>query len=256
MSYQKQSGTKEELQLELETVKDEYLHPTPERVVDCKFVEMVSDLMIGKIHGDRILELGVGDQIWTPKLVARFPHVTSLDGSPDLLEKMRSRLAGTPGASHWTPVQTYFEDYVPEERYDAMLATYVLEHVTDPALIVRLGHTTWLKPGGLLGIAVPHGLSLHRRLAVKMGLSSRPDELGESDRRMGHKHCFTHEEMRQLIEESGFEVIEQFGMITKAFPNIMLAQCNDAQLKGFFELGLDLPIEYSGAIGFIARSKG
>jgi trans-aconitate methyltransferase len=255
MSYQKQSGTREELQHELETVKEEYLHPTPDRVVDGKFVEMVADLIIGKIKGDRILELGVGDQVWTPKLVARFPHVTSLDGSPDLLEEMRSRLAGTPHAARWNPVLTYFEDYVPEERFDAMLATYVLEHVTDPAHIVHLAHTTWLKPGGLLGVAVPHGLSLHRRLAVKMGLCLRPDELGESDRRMGHKHCFTHEEMRQLMEDSGFEVIDQFGMITKALPNILLSHCNDAQLLGLFQLGLDLPIEYSGAIGFIGRNR-
>lgn len=256
MSYQPKTGTKEELQHELETVKKEYLQPTPDRVVDCKFVELIADFMVPKIKGERILELGVGDQIWTPKLVSRFPHVTSLDGSAELLAEMRTRLDGAPGAAHWHPVEVYFEEYVPEQRFDGMFATYVLEHVTDPGLIVRRAHDLWLKPGGLLAIAVPHGLSLHRRLGVKMGMSARPDELGDSDRRMGHKHCFTHDEMHKLIEDSGFEVIEEFGMITKVLPNAMLAHCNDAQLRGLFLLGLDLPIEYSGAIGFIARSKG
>jgi 2-polyprenyl-3-methyl-5-hydroxy-6-metoxy-1,4-benzoquinol methylase len=168
---------------------------------------------------------------------------------------MRARLAGTSAAERWTGIRTFFEDYVPEHRFDVVLATYVLEHVTDPALILRLAQTTWLEPGGVLAVAVPNGFSLHRRLAVKMGLASRPDELGEGDRRIGHKHCFTPDEMGQLLEDCGFEVTEQFGMITKALPNGLLAGCNDAQLKGLFQLGVDLPMEYSGAIGFIAKKK-
>ena len=155
-------------------------------------MDMVAEYIIGKMSGERILELGAGEQVWTPRMVARFPHVTTLDGSPDLLESMTARLADTPGATRWAPVHTYFEDYVPEQRFDTVVATYVLEHVTDPALIVRLANTKWLKPGGQLVVAVPHGLSLHRRLAVKMGLASRPDELGETDQRLGHKHCFTY----------------------------------------------------------------
>ena len=107
----------------------------------------------------------------------------------------------------------------------------------------------------LSNAALPRALSLHRRLAVQMRLASCPDELGETDRRLGHKRVFRHDTMRNTLEQAGFEVIEQFGMICKALPNILLANCNDDQLRGLFELGCALPIEYSGAIGFIAKSK-
>ncbi|MGH9721284.1 MAG: class I SAM-dependent methyltransferase, partial [Bryobacteraceae bacterium] len=172
-------------------MKDVYLNPTPDRVVDNKMMEMIADCVIGKVAGRRVLELGVGEQIWTPKLVDRFAEVTSVDGCQDLLAEMQSRLSSHPEGSRWTPVHAYFEEYATERRFDTVFVTYVLEHVDDPGLIIKRAGRLWLEPGGLLVVVVPHALSLHRRLAVKMGLAKFPGELGETDRRLGHKHCFT-----------------------------------------------------------------
>jgi SAM-dependent methyltransferase len=239
---------------DLERAAKVYLNPTPDRLVDNKLMEMTADFVISKLSGSRILELGVGEQIWTPRLVAQFSEIVSLDGSSELLERMRSRITHVHGAGSWEPVHTYFEDYRAERPFDTVIATYVLEHVDDPALILRLVHDNWLKAGGTLVVTVPHALSLHRRLAAKMGLCERPDQLGETDRLLGHKHCFTYQSMRQIIGQAGFRVYEQFGMLTKVFPNSLLVNCTDQQLRGLFDLGLELPIEYSAAIGFLARS--
>jgi 2-polyprenyl-3-methyl-5-hydroxy-6-metoxy-1,4-benzoquinol methylase len=235
---------------ELDTYQAEYADPSADRKVEQRIEHFVSDFVISKLSGERILELGVGDGIWTPKLVERFPQVTTVDGSRDLLAGMEERLRGR----RWAPVCSLFEDYRPRQRFDTVVASYVLEHVDEPALIVSMARRSWLKEGGRLAVVVPHALSLHRRLGVKMGLVSHPAQLGESDWRIGHQRCFTCHELERMIVEGGFRILEQAGMFTKLFPNGMLVQCSDEQLRGMFELGRELPIEYSSAVFVLAQA--
>jgi 2-polyprenyl-3-methyl-5-hydroxy-6-metoxy-1,4-benzoquinol methylase len=202
----------------------------------------------------RVLELGVGDQVWTPKLLRRFPSVDTVDGSQVLLNAMGESLANAGIRERWTPHVALFEEFRPAERYDTVVATYILEHVAAPALILRLCNERWLRPGGLVVAAVPHAMSLHRRLAVKMGLTGHAGELGETDRRMEHMHCFSYPEMERIIVEAGLRVEERGGMFCKPLPNADLASLTEAQLQGLFLLGIELPIEYSAAIYFFARS--
>lgn len=239
-------NSKEELNL----MKHEYLQPSPDRVVDQKIVQLVSDFVLSRISGERILELGVGDQIWTPKLVNKFKDVTTVDASSELLEEMRKKVGNS-----WTPVYSYFEEYRPIKRFDLVLATYVLEHVNDVLLIMKLAKDQWLKPNGRFALVVPHALSLHRRLSCVMGKDSYPGQLGETDKRMGHTYCFTVYEMEKLLVTAGFNILEKKGMFAKALPNGMLTHCSDEQLRGLFLLGLELPIEYSAAIYFLAEAK-
>lgn len=233
----------------LDSFKNEYLSPSPDREVDQNVLELAADYVIARLEGETVLELGVGDQVWTPKLADKFERVTTIDGSEELLAAMQNKLA----TKNWAPVVSYFEEYQPEELFDAVLMTYVLEHVDDPFLILQRARRHWVKESGSIAVVVPHALSLHRRLAVKMGLSSYCGELGDTDRRMGHKRCLTCFEMEKMIVDAGFVITERKGMFTKALPNSMLTQCTHDQLRGLFELGLELPIEYSAAIFFLAK---
>jgi len=237
---------------DLDDLSDEYIRPTPDRVVDQKLFEYISDYVIGRLEGTRVLELGVGDQAWTSKLLKRFPDVTTVDGSARLLDVTRQHIQDHSG---WTPVHALFEEYTPEERFDLVLATYVLEHVDSVEVILGRARKRWLAPGGRIAVAVPHALSLHRRLAVTMGLVDHASDLGETDARMGHRRCLTWQEMEEYLVNAWFEVIEREGLFSKALPNDLLAACTDEQLKGLVELGLELPIEYSAVIYFLAEVK-
>ncbi len=240
--------------LSLDENSPEYLAPEPDRVVDQKILAMVADYLIPKVPAGNVLELGVGDQVWTPKLLAHCRHVATVDGSRVLLGHMEAALAGSALRERWTPEVSLFEEYAPKERFDAVAATYVLEHVEDPLRILKLARERWLRSGGTILTAVPHALSLHRRLAVKMGLIQNPSELGETDFRMEHMRCLTWTQMRDLLEQAGFRVAQYGGMFTKPLPNAMLTGLSDAQLRGLFELGTELPIEYSAAIYFLAEA--
>lgn len=86
-----------------------------------------------------------------------------------------------------------------------------------------------------------------------MGLAKHPGELGEADRKLGHVHNFSHQEIRDNLEKGGFRIREMKGMLTKSLPNAYLHQCNDIQLKGLFDLGTELPIDYAALIYCLAE---
>lgn len=241
----------ETMDKQLDLMSTEYTHPTPDRVVDQKLIGYIARYVVERLRGDNILELGVGDQIWTPMLIEKFSHVTSIDASTILLEHMARKVTAT----NWRYVCTYFEDYEPQDRFDTVLATYVLEHIDDPLAVLKRARQHWLKDGGRIAIVVPHALSLHRRLAVILGMNLFPGQLGETDLRVGHKQVFSCYEMEELLVEAGFRVIEKKGMLCKVLPNRMLTECSDEQLEGLFKLGLELPIEYSGAIYLQAETR-
>jgi trans-aconitate methyltransferase len=229
-----------------------YFDLTPDRIVDRKSMEFILEFVLPRIRGNRVLELGAGDQIWAPKLVERFHDVTTIEGSAELLKALERRLGPK---TNWRGIVALFEDYRPAKPYDVVIATYVLEHVDDPEQILRIAHDYWLKSNGQIAIVVPHSLSLHRRLAVAMGLQQYPGELGETDRRVGHKRCLSFCEMEHLLWRTGFKVVEKRGFWTKVLPNAMLTHCTDEQLRGMFRLGMELPIEYAGIIYYLSERR-
>jgi 2-polyprenyl-3-methyl-5-hydroxy-6-metoxy-1,4-benzoquinol methylase len=234
---------------ELDANAATYLDPTPDRKIDQVFMDLVSDFVIDRLSGERALELGAGDQIWTPKLARKFSHLTTVEGSAELLRAMAPRVDG----ASWEPVCSLFEEYQPAEPFDTVLMTYVLEHVEDPRALLQRARERWLEDNGHLAVVVPHALSLHRRLAVAMELIPHAGWLGETDRRLEHHHCFAWHDLERIVVESGFQVVERRGLIAKPFPNSMLVSCDRRQLEGLFRLGLELPIEYAGAIYVLAR---
>jgi 2-polyprenyl-3-methyl-5-hydroxy-6-metoxy-1,4-benzoquinol methylase len=226
----------------------EYLDRTPDRQVDSVFIATIAKRITAALPGRTCIELGVGDRMWTPELLARFESVTSVDGSEALVQVAAAELDNP----RWTGVASYFEDFTPAESVDVVLATYVLEHVDDPVLVLRRA-ATWIVPHGEIVVVVPNAGSLHRRLGQVMGLMSDPRELGEADLRLGHKRVFTPESLRETIEAAGLVVHDLTGYMAKALPNSLLTQCSDEQLRGLVDVGSQLPLEFAGALAVRAR---
>lgn len=228
----------------LDGLRDRYLEPTPDRRVDQYFMQLLADALVPSIRGPRVLELGVGDQVWTPRLCAAVPQVTTVEGARTLLEPLRERMM-SPG---WTGVHALFEDYLPTERFDGVVATFVLEHVDDPTVIVERAARHWLRPGGELHVVVPHAHSLHRRLAVVMGLAEHVTDLGPTDQYLDHRRCFTLAALAALLGRAGFAIEERRGFLCKPLPNRDLVNLTSPQLAGLFQLGCELPIEFAATI--------
>jgi SAM-dependent methyltransferase len=232
----------------LNQIAEDYLSESPEQAVNNKIMAMTADFVIDRLPGQRILEMGVGGQVWTPRLAEHFNEVTTVDTAPRLLQVLREKLSDR----NWTGVEATFETYAPAALFDTVLCSMVLEHVDDPGEIVERAKS-WLKPGGHLAILVPHALSLHRRLAVTMGLAETPGELGPADQRLGHRRCMSFAEVEELLRLAEYQVVERSGLFAKMLPNNLLVKCSDAQLQGMFKLGTELPIEYAAVIYYLAK---
>lgn len=225
----------------------EYAHPGIVRTVDQKILGMLVSKAACWVEGPAVLEMGYGDGAWTGHLIERFGQSYIVDASFQLLETART-LYG----DKVTAYCSYFEEFEAPMLFDSVICTYVLEHVVDPVLVLSRSRG-WLKPDGLLLVAVPNATSLHRRLAVAMGLQTDVHQLGESDAGIGHRRVYDAPKMEVDLSAAGFRIEKRAPMMFKPLPNALLASLNEAQLKGMFELGFDIPQDQRGILVYLCR---
>jgi SAM-dependent methyltransferase len=169
--------------------------------------------------GDRasvdILSLGIGYQVVSQSIVrsldGRLASYTIVEGSRAVIEEFRG------GWSLGRPpevVEAYFESFEPGRRFDAIEMGFVLEHVDEPALIVRR-FKAFLKPGGFIGMAVPNARSLHRLIGHEAGLLDDLYRLSAEDRQLGHKRYFDLDSFTNLAEAQGLVVRRARGIMMK-----------------------------------------
>ncbi len=111
-----------------------------------------------KVHGPRVLEIGVG----TGKNLPYYPanvHVTAIDVSSQMLERARSRAAGMETAVDLRQMDAQRLAF-PDNTFDTVIATFVLGSVPDPVLALREAARVTKRDGQilLLEYARPPGL--------------------------------------------------------------------------------------------------
>lgn len=219
-----------------------YLDPDPGRVVDQKVSKYMVEKMLPGLKGPKVLEMGFGDNYWTGPIIKKFGQAYIVDASESLLEKAKEL--------YGDKVKTFvslFESFESKEKFDTVLATFVLDHVADHMAVLKQART-WLKEDGVLVIMVPHAGSLHRRLAVCMGMQKEETDLGQTDIELVHRRVFTIDHLESDLKTLGYKVVEKGGMLSKALPQGMMTGYTDEMLKGLVELGSRLPMEYAAVL--------
>lgn len=197
----------------------------------------------------RVLEMGFGEGTITGPLLAAGHEVELVEGSSDLCADARERF-GDRLAVHCS----YFEDFRPARRYDTVLALHVLEHVLQPEAVVRQMHE-WLAPGGQVIAVVPNAESLHRQLAVMMGLQPRLDSLSPRDHLVGHQRVYDLAQFAALFRGAGFEVAEEFGYFVKIVPNGMMTGWKPELIQSLTTISDRLPPALLANIGLVLRPR-
>jgi 2-polyprenyl-3-methyl-5-hydroxy-6-metoxy-1,4-benzoquinol methylase len=235
--------------LELERIAEQY--HLNESVPD-KFIEDIGqehccdwlESLIGP--SDRVVELGLGEGITLSRLAPRAAHYTVIEGAKSLVELTRRERPEV------NLVHALFEEHQPETACDKLLALHVLEHVDDPVALAR--HLRgWLKPDGELVVIVPNRDSLHRQLAVIMGLQPTLDTLSVRDHLVGHRRVYDLELLEQHLREAGFEPFERRGFFLKTLPNGMMLNHSPELLRALNVLGDRLPVTMTANLCVRAR---
>lgn len=186
------------------------------------------------IQGPFGLELGSAEGEMTQYLIDDFEHLTSVDGSKELLEMI-------PDYKNHTKVHSFFENYKPERKFNTIVMEHILEHVDNPVEIMNLAKE-WLIEGGVMLLGVPNANSIHRLAAVKMGILKTPDELNSRDHSLGHQRVYSMDTFSKDIEKAGLKIIKSGGVYFKPLSNGQIEHnWNEEMIEGFYELGKDFP---------------
>jgi SAM-dependent methyltransferase len=190
---------------DLEGIASEYSHQDLLGLNELYHLVM-RDQMIPSDGGRTALEVGCGNGSWTEVLCRRYQRVDVVDGSRQLLDRVVA--ANTGSAATLSTHHTTIEEFTAQHHgcWHHVYMTFLLEHLVDPVQVLRtIGN--WIEPDGRLFVAVPNANSLHRVLAVRMGLIERTDELSVNDRRVGHHRVYTRTLLLDHLGRAGFAVL-------------------------------------------------
>ena len=201
------------------------------------------------LRGDSVLELGPAEGIMTALLVARGGELTTVEGASTFCADLRRRF------SQVEVIHSLFEEFRPDRKFDNVVLGHVLEHVEDPAGLLR-SVGKWLKPGGRVLAAVPNSRSLHRQAAVMMRLLPFEEAMNEADIHHGHRRVFNPETFRQVFAQGGLQVDVFGGYWLKPVSNRQIEQTwTPEMLEAFMRLGERYP-DIAGEIYVIASLPG
>ena len=195
---------------------------------------------------DFLIELGVGEGVTLSRLAPLPRRYVVVEGAPSLAQRARLEFPAVEIAN------ALFEDYVPDEPCDKLMALHVLEHVDDPVALAE--HLrTWLAADGELVVVVPNRRSLHRRLAVLMGLQPELDTLSPRDHLVGHQRVYDLTQLEEDLRAAGFEPFERRGLLFKPLPNGMMLDFSPQLIQALNDLGDELPADFGANIAVRAR---
>jgi 2-polyprenyl-3-methyl-5-hydroxy-6-metoxy-1,4-benzoquinol methylase len=223
-----------------------YLNPD---IDDIDIEELGQQRSLGRtieVLGDarRVLEMGYGTGMMTAELLRRGIPIEVVEGAPKLVSAARE----THGDDGLVVHEALFEEFVPEEPYDAVLALHIAEHVDDPVALFRLAHD-WLAPGGAIVVIVPNAESLHRRLAVRMGIQEHLDDLSPRDHLVGHQRVYDLARLRADLSAAGFEPQQDFGYQLKVVNNAMMADWPQELVGALIDISGEIPPAMLANIG-------
>lgn len=192
----------------------------------------------------RVLEMGFGTGLITGALLERGITAEVVEGSPALRDVALARHGDQGLVVHLS----MFEDFEPVEPFDAVLALHVLEHVDDPLEMLALV-SAWLVPGGAIVAVTPNRQSVHRNLAVRMGLQPKLDTLSGRDHLVGHQRVYGLDTLRADMERAGFRVDDEFGYFLKPLPNSMMLDYPRPLLEALNSISEEIPPHLLANIG-------
>ena len=170
---------------------------------------------------DSLLELGLGHGITADVFGRHFKRHVVIDASPAVISNFRQRYP----ESQVEIVESYFEKFDTNERFDVIVFGYILEHVDNPVQILK-HFRKFLAPGGRMFVTVPNAEVLNRRLGHLAGMLADMQEMSEHDLLLGHKRYFTVASLRKDVEESGYKIKRMEGIYLKLLTTSQMVSLN------------------------------
>lgn len=212
----------------------------PDRDFDHRYTLATAERIATWVRpGDRVLELGCATAAMGAALAGAGAAVVGVDRSPAYLERARAR--GIPGARF---IRADLDAPGWEDAaggpFDHVLACNLLHEVADPAALLRRAGAL-LAPGGHLHLTLQNPRSIHRLVAVEMGLIDDEHAISARGARFGTRGMWDADALATIAGRAGLTVRDRGGVMLKPLPNDMMAALPDAVLEGFVRAARHLP---------------
>ena len=162
---------------------------------------VVYEWIAQRCSGRRVVDMACGEGYGTAALARKAPWVTGVDANPEAHEHARLRYS-QPGLRF---VRDVVDGYV--EQCDAVVFLQTIEHVQDPAAVLR--HLRgMLNPGGTVYVSTPNVLTLAPEGAEKSGNPWHVREYRPGEFRELCESCFDDVEILGLFHARKLRVHE------------------------------------------------
>lgn len=197
-----------------------------------------------------LLELGLGHGYTTTIFSKQFSKHVVLDGSNAIIKNFQSKYPDCKAEI----VETYFEKFETNEKFDLIVMGFILEHVDNPVEILK-HYKQFLAPNGRMFIAVPNAEVLNRRLGHAAGLLKDMQKLSENDHILGHQRYYTVQSLNEDVKTAGYSVAMMEGIYLKPLTTSQMIslQFDKKIIDAFCEVGIAYP---ELCCGILAEIKG
>lgn len=200
--------------------------------------------------GETMLDIGCGVGMLTRALAPAFRKVVGIDGSALKIQKAKEHNS----APNIAYLYELFEAYTPDEPFDFIVSTNVLEHVGNVEFfLTRI--QTWLRPNGRVVMTVPNAKGFHKRIGKAMGLIDDMFALTEADYKKGHRRVYDKISLVADFEKAGLRVESIGGILLKPLSHSQMEEWDSRIVDALYEIGKELPDYCSSLIITATRSQ-
>lgn len=188
------------------------------------------------------LELGSFKGDFTKRFIEHFNDITCVEASDEAIMEAKNLFSDK--------VKFYnslFEEVVLPVKYDNIVLTHVLEHLSDPVKVLNRINDEWLSDKGRFFLVCPNANAPSRQIAVKMGLISHNSAITPAEKEHGHQITYTLDTLERDAKKAGLHVVHRSGIFFKALANFQwdkLLQTDiitPEYLEGCYQLGQHYP---------------
>lgn len=211
-------------------------------MIYCLFLEFQKNIK------EPVLEIGPADGFMTKYILNKLKHKKL-----DLLEASKNySIALQKKFPNLTIENVYLEKWKTEKKYNTVIASHILEHVSDPKTFLDSAYNL-LAPDGLFIITVPNAKSIHRLTGKQLGIIKSVHELNDQDKKIGHFRVYDKKTLARELKKSKFKIKKISGSFLKFFSNSQLEDLIDKKnWTYFYKLGKNYP-EYCADIYAICK---
>ncbi|MFM1756784.1 MAG: hypothetical protein RL621_1757 [Bacteroidota bacterium] len=189
-----------------------------------------------------LLEMGSFKGDFTKRLLHHFDDITCVEASDIAIAEAKSKLS-----DRVKFFNSLFETVTLPNQYNNIVMTHVLEHLSDPILVLKRINEEWLAEGGKFFLACPNANAPSRQIAVKMGLISHNSAVTQAEAEHGHHCTYSLDTLERDAVAAGLKVVHRSGIFFKALANFQWDRLlktdiiSKEYLEGCFKIGQQYP---------------